>query len=275
MNSSFGSLESLRNRAIPDQAAVYVLKQGYRTHPLDNRSRESREGLVDIRDLGILGENHYSIARNPPYYHRIEGSISSLLVREGVGNRLRKIQDRLHMVGLSLWVFDAWRPNEVQKYFHDIWMPKKIVAEFGDIDQDLLKQKVEKYWASSSTSKLSPAPHITGSAIDLTICWKDTKQLLWMGSLFDDVSEVSHLDHFEKLKNDRICYSDEEALHNRRLLYWLMSDAEFSANPSEWWHYSYGDQMWARLGNHRAAIYPAADIGMVNVRSTALNRKAA
>ena len=49
--------------------------------------------------------------------------------------------------------------------------------------------------------------------------------------------------------------SDAEAQANRRLLYWVMTEAEFANNPTEWWHYSWGDQMWAKLAGQSAAHY--------------------
>ena len=51
----------------------------------------------------------------------------------------------------------------------------------------------------------------------------------------------------------------EEARANRRLLYWLMIDAGFASNPSEWWHFSFGDQMWAKLRNEPEALYAGAE----------------
>ena len=54
-------------------------------------------------------------------------------------------------------------------------------------------------------------------------------------------------------------FSNEEARANRRMLYWLMIEAGFTNHPDEWWHYSYGDQMWAKLSNKPAAFYGAAE----------------
>ena len=51
--------------------------------------------------------------------------------------------------------------------------------------------------------------------------------------------------------------SDEEARTNRRLLYWVMTEAGFANNPTEWWHYSWGDQLWARLMGRPHAHYGA------------------
>jgi D-alanyl-D-alanine dipeptidase len=30
--------------------------------------------------------------------------------------------------------------------------------------------------------------------------------------------------------------------------------------PAEWWHYSYGDRMWAAYSNRRTAIYGVLDM---------------
>jgi zinc D-Ala-D-Ala dipeptidase len=45
----------------------------------------------------------------------------------------------------------------------------------------------------------------------------------------------------------------------RRVLYWTMLDEDFTNNPTEWWHYSYGDQMWAMFNDKPAAIYGAVE----------------
>jgi D-alanyl-D-alanine dipeptidase len=34
-----------------------------------------------------------------------------------------------------------------------------------------------------------------------------------------------------------------------------MADEGFAAHPDEWWHFSYGDQMWAALTDAPAALY--------------------
>ena len=39
---------------------------------------------------------------------------------------------------------------------------------------------------------------------------------------------------------------------NRRMLYNVMTAAGFTNLPSEWWHYDYGDNMWAQLTGGKA-----------------------
>ena len=81
-----------------------------------------------------------------------------------------------------------------------------------------------------------------------------------MGSLFDDTSLLAHTAHFEAAERTAaFSFSNEEARANRRLLYWLLRDAGFASNPTEWWHFSYGDQMWAQLTGAAAALYAGTE----------------
>ena len=68
-----------------------------------------------------------------------------------------------------------------------------------------------------------------------------------MGSLFDDVTALAHRDRFESLGSENFSFSDQEARANRRLLHWLMTQEGFAGHPDEWWHFSWGDQLWAAL----------------------------
>lgn len=248
----FGPLEELRRRPIPDQAGTRRAKVDFRAHPLDRASDVFTEPLVDARANGIAGQNFYHSERNPPYWRRIDGSIAELFLRAGVIAKLSHVNARLAAAGLELFLFDAWRPKAVQAYFHDVWMPAELRARKLMLSDTELLREVENYWAAPTADENSPAPHATGAATDLTLRWKDGDQL-WMGSLFDDVTKIAHRDHFER--EFEMCFSDEEARANRRLLHWVMAEEGFIGHPDEWWHFSYGDQLWAKLGGYPAALY--------------------
>jgi D-alanyl-D-alanine dipeptidase len=212
---------------------------------------------VDLRNLGIAGENYYYSSRNPPYWRRITGAVPDLLARRGVGEKLARINALLGVAELELYVFDAWRPKQVQAYFHDVWMPAEIVRRSPSLEGEGLTTEVERYWAAPSGDEASPAPHATGAALDLTIRWAGSDQL-WMGSIFDDVSALAHRDRFEVSDGPYLSSSDEEARANRRLLHWVMTEAGFAGHPDEWWHFSWGDQLWAALTGAQAAHYGLA-----------------
>ena len=255
--SLFAALDELRSRPLPQQTPARARKQGFRGGAIDSSGTYYLEQLVDLRDLGIAGENYYYSSRNPPYWRRIEGAIPDLLVRQSVGDRLVRVNALLGTCELELFVFDAWRPLEVQAYFHNVWMPVELTRRSPQLKGEALLAEVERYWAAPSVDDTSPAPHATGAALDLTIRWLGSDQL-WMGSLFDDVSALAHRDHFEGPRDGAPTFSDEEARANRRLLHWVMAEGGFAGHPDEWWHFSWGDQLWAALDGAPAAHYGLA-----------------
>jgi D-alanyl-D-alanine dipeptidase len=254
-SSVFGKLQVLRARAIPAEAVALGAARGYRELPIDKTEPANAEPLLDASDFGLAGANFYAAKRNPPYYHPIPGAIDRLLVRSGVGERLAAINARLAGAELELWLFDAWRPQAVQIYFHDLWFPAELRRRDPGMSQEELTAEVETYWAAPSAGDDAPSPHSTGGAVDLTIRWRGGEPL-WMGSVFDDASSIAHAGRFEASTHDEaFSFSNDEARANRRLLFWLMREAGFAANPSEWWHFSFGDQMWAKLTGAQAAFY--------------------
>lgn len=251
-------LQALKQTPVPSSAEAQARKRGYRTEVTIAMDGEAAsEACVEARAIGLKGDNHYFSAFNPPYHQRIPGSIEQLFVRRSVGEKLSAVNARLAGAGLELYLFDAWRPQAVQRYFHDVWFPDWLRQRAPHLDGAELTEEVEKYWAAPTSTAASPSPHSTGGAVDLTLRYIATRQPLFMGGLFDDVTEDAWTDSFEL--RPVISMSDEEARANRRLLYWVMSEAGFANNPTEWWHYSWGDQMWARLGGHPAAVFGACN----------------
>ncbi|MEI9996060.1 MAG: M15 family metallopeptidase [Rhizomicrobium sp.] len=257
--SPFGFLDALRSRPIPGVAAARALYTGYRRHPIARSNAYFAEPLVAAQELGLAGENYYYGTRNPPYWRRADGAIPDLLLRQSVAAKLARINARLGEVGLELFLFDAWRPKAVQAYFHDVWLPAELQRRDPSLSGDALTREVERYWAAPSSDADSPAPHATGAAVDLTIRWTGG-EALWMGSLFDDAAPLAHRDRFEAVDGGTLSFSDEEARANRRLLHWVMAEEDFAGHPDEWWHFSWGDQLWAKLTGAAAAHYGLADV---------------
>lgn len=249
----FSQLQVQRDKPIPAEPH----RRGYHSIAIDFAGAANGEPLIDAHVLGLSGANFYASARNPPYYHAIPGAIDKLLLRAGAGKRLQRVNARLAEAGLELWLFDAWRPQPVQVYFHDHWFPAELKKRNPTLAGAELIAEVERYWAAPSVGAHAPSPHSTGGAVDLTLRWIGG-EALWMGSLFDDASPIAHLAHFETDAGPW-SFSAEEARASRRLLYWLMREAGFAANPNEWWHYSHGDQMWAQATGAGAALYAGID----------------
>ncbi|AYA41285.1 hypothetical protein HZS38_13005 [Xenorhabdus nematophila] len=76
-------------------------------------------------------------------------------------------------------------------------------------------------------------------------------QALWLGTAFDEVSELSYTAALEKSPDENM-----PATLYRRLLYQAMTQVGFSNLPTEWWHYDYGNSLWAFYKN-KTAIYGA------------------
>jgi D-alanyl-D-alanine dipeptidase len=256
----FGPLSELRLRPIGDQAPARAARDGFRKRiPIARSNSLFGEAVIEARAAGLEGDNFYAGARNPPYWQPIEGATDKLWLRQTVADKLGHVNARAGQAGLELFLFDAWRPRAVQAYFHDVWMPRELKRRGSELEGAALTAEVERYWAAPTDDEASPAPHATAAAVDLTLRWKDGEPL-WMGSLFDDVTELAHRDRFENLAPDFFSFSDEEARANRRLLHWLMMEEGFAGHPDEWWHFSWGDQLWAALTGAPAANYGLAVI---------------
>jgi zinc D-Ala-D-Ala dipeptidase len=244
-------LEGFKKAPILDLDQVREKKKGYREYPLEPIEEE----FDDARKYGIHGENYYNIADNPPYNEVVPGSIPELILRKSIIEKLVEINKSLAKIGFELYLFDGFRHIGVQNYMHDVWCPKYLKGLHPDWNQEKVLSEVSNYWAyggADSDEKIdpkSPPPHSTGGAVDLTLRNIKTGELLSMGSGFDDPTELSHTDYFENHSED------QEARDNRRLLYWIMQRAGFANNPTEWWHFCYGDQMWAKLTDQEKAIY--------------------
>jgi len=256
----FAALGELRDRAIEDLAEARAARKDFRTRIVFRRKNALYgEAMAEARDHGLKGMNFYASDRNPPYWHRVDGATEKLLLRRSVVEKLLRVNARAATAGLELFLFDAWRPRAVQAYFHDVWMPRELQRRDPLLTGVRLTEEVERYWAAPSSDENSPAPHATGGAVDLTLRWKDG-ETLWMGSLFDDVTGLAARDRFESLTQDNFSFSDQEARANRRLLHWLMTEEGFAGHPDEWWHFSWGDQMWAALTGAGEAHYGLAPL---------------
>ena len=256
-----------RDVPIPDMTEFRERRKGARAYPILLESEENKEKAYDVRAHGIAGDNYYHRVDNPPYFHSAPGSILELYVREGVLKRLLEANSILKEFGAELNLFDAYRPVEVQNYFHDVWVPKYLRELNPDWSEEKIAQETGKYWASGSPTvdavdPLSPPPHTTGGVVDLTLRSLATQELLNMGSDFDEVREISFADHFEKIANERpLSEFERESQKNRRMLYWVMHEVGMVVNPNEWWHFGFGDQLSAKVSGAPHALYSVLKLG--------------
>jgi len=89
------------------------------------------------------------------------------------------------------------------------------------------------------------SPHVTGGALDVAVADQKTLRYLDMGNLFQH--DETAATHFQGL--------NEQQAHNRKILIDTMTQSGFVNYPREWWHWSYGDKLWAHLKQQPKAIY--------------------
>ena len=183
-------------------------------------------------------------------------------LRSGVIRRLLKAHDQLQSRDshLQFAIFDAWRPISVQAFMVNYTIDQLCrergvdrndpgqIADLRDVESE-----VGRFWAPPSRNPQTPPPHSTGAAVDLTLATADGA-LLQMGGAIDAIGSVSEPDYYADATDP-----SEQGFHQRReLLRTVMESAGFAQHPNEWWHYSFGDQLWAWRSGAEAAIYAEA-----------------
>lgn len=188
-----------------------------------------------------------------PRYHLegLPGALPECFVRESVLRRLLHAAGELPL-DHRLVIFDAWRPLSLQQWLFDRCADEHEDASVNDRNIDAFVSR------PMPNPQSNPPYHLTGGAVDLSIA-DSSGLLLDMGTDFDAMIEQSRTAYFETLTYDTARTAMIRA--NRRLLYHVMINAGFVNLASEWWHYDYGDQLWAWIDNQAQAIYGASAPG--------------
>ena len=196
-------------------------------------------------------EPHPYVALGAPY-----GDHSPFWLRRGVVERLAMAAEDLarQRPGWRIEIFDAYRPVTVQQFMVDYTFcelatvagldPTVLAAatagsERWHVAQEI-RDRVAEFWATPSQDPATPPPHSTGAALDVTLL-DDTGTAVEMGSPIDECSPRSYPNHFA----DRGDAAARRVHAYRQLLATVMAGAGFAQHPNEWWHFSWGDQLWA------------------------------
>ena len=219
---------------------------------------------IPIQDCGepliIIPLEQFSVETPHPYQKlgAYYGEKSPYYLRSQVIEALIQAQRNLQQQypGWKIHIFDAYRPVAVQQFMVDYTF-KFLLQEKGlTLDQlsptqaENLWQQVYQIWAVPSEDLVTPPPHSTGGAIDITLV-DDGGQLLDMGGEIDELSLRSQPNYYAHSRESR-----QQKYHQRReLLKTIMTQAGFLRHPGEWWHFSLGDQMWAWQSQTAIAYY--------------------
>ena len=211
--------------------------------------QECEEELEDIPSDLFRLEPHPYAALGAPYG---EG-VHPFRLRKEIIKRLLWVQSQLkeRQPEWRLAVFDAWRPLAVQGFMvqHATMeeCERRGINPENPEDPEAfaeVERLVQRFWAAPSPNPATPPPHSTGAAIDLTFADGGGKEVE-MGGEIDAMGPVSFPNYYEEgaKKNPG---GDEAVWHSRRcLLKGLMERQGFVQHPNEWWHFSFGDQLWA------------------------------
>lgn len=194
---------------------------------------ECGEPLVDFMEAcpGVILDR-------PRFNYRRE-----TLVRERVAEAIRQAIAKLPK-DYHLAVVEGWRPMHIQRRMYlGIW--QRFKEKHPDWSDVKMRRVVNRYTAPYDSPKVPP-PHSTGGAIDVILVRAD-------GSPYD------HTTPYDRF--DPACYSMDapglsvEATRTRQILKEIFADTVLTNYPSEYWHWSFGDQGWAYRGGHEAALY--------------------
>ncbi|MFB6814594.1 M15 family metallopeptidase [Streptomyces sp. NPDC056347] len=201
--------------------------------PLD----DCAEPLVDIRDTPELLLDG-RLADGPGAY---------ALTRSGVLDRLLRAQRRLP-AGTRFLVVEGYRPPGLQRVYFE-----EYSATLRAAHPEASPARIQEL-ASAYVSPPEVAPHVSGGAIDLTLCTADGTEL----PLGTEVNATPQ-------ESANACRTaapniDATARAHREVMWRALTSAGFVNYPTEWWHWSYGDRYWALLSGQRAARYGPVEL---------------
>lgn len=207
-----------------------IIKRMSKTYIGMSHVKECYEPLVDLVAHPKILYNETTIER-------------PVLLRRTVADKIYKIADKLPD-DTYIKIYSAYR-SRIR--IEEIW--KQEVEKIEKENPDMLRGEV----LSLAKFKVSPpntnmGGHDTGAAIDLALCDRNGNDLDY-GTRYHENAQA---------KSTVVLTSEQK--QNRKYLSKLMKSQGFIQQPSQWWHYSYGDRYWAVYrGRRHGAIYGAAE----------------
>ncbi|HMO02026.1 MAG TPA: M15 family metallopeptidase [Oligoflexia bacterium] len=237
--------------------------------PLVMSEKYSTDQLVelDTNTFERFSPHPYLSIESAPY----PKGVSPFSLRSTVKENLTKAAKLLNELWpeAKLKIFDCYRPLEVATFLarreaRRLMSEDKDQGVFQGDPTNPTEAEYKKYFgdprqmfAIPSDNPLTPPPHSTGAAVDLTIVSPAGVEIDFGGAV-DDPPPTSFPLTYAK---DGGSY-DQIYDNWRKFLLALMSKFEFARLPREWWHFSFGDQRWAKIqqkitGNSQiCAFYP-------------------
>jgi zinc D-Ala-D-Ala dipeptidase len=156
---------------------------------------------------GLIQDLRYASVNNFMHEKLYPENTKTSFLRKPVYEALYRLNNELAGMGLTLVVFDAYRPYRV------------TVAIWTEVNDD-------RYAANP----IKGSGHNRGTSVDLTLADLKTQKLLPMPTTFDNFTDSAHQD---------FTGSDPERTKNRELLKKAMVKYGFIPLSTEWWHFSW------------------------------------
>ena len=141
---------------------------------------------------------------------------------------LSKAADELREKGYVVKIYDAYRPQKAVDHFVR-WSKTSDQRNKKDYYPDLAKTSLFPTYIARKSG------HSKGSTIDMTICYKDTKEEVDMGSHFDYFGPPSHPSFIGKYPGGEVTQQHKQ---NRMMLREVMVRHGFKPYDNEWWHFT-------------------------------------
>lgn len=171
-------------------------------------SQTQTHTLVNIQDVIPTAHLDIRYATTNNFTGKKVYSHAECFLQEPAAQALKKVQEELQLQGLSLKIFDGYRPLSVQKIFWNLVPDPRFVAD-----------------------PKKGSRHNRGCAVDVTLVKNDGTELK-MPTQFDDFTEKAHA------YNPTV---SKEVAANRDLLQQVMTKHGFEILDTEWWHFDYKD----------------------------------
>lgn len=194
--------------------------------------KETNEPLVVVEGKdGIILGNKFSAWKEECSY----------LVRKSVAQMLYEVSKHLPS-GYKIALIEGVRPLNKQRKHWDAKI-KEIITLNPQLSEEEVKRNARMVIAEPSIL----ANHNCGGAIDVSLV-TDNHELVDMGTLPQELLGKDIVEMFSEKITD-------QQKHNRSILREAMEKVGFVWYPGEWWHYCYGDRMWAVYTNRNECMY--------------------
>lgn len=171
----------------------------------------------------------------------------NFIVRAVVANKLEQAQ-KLLPNNYKLIIGEVYRTHAKQKrMWHEVY--DKIKSQYPDVSTEECTRKTEVWIANPYTHG---SGHQTGAAVDAALA-----KLCVTTGQYQEVDMGTRMQEFNEKTVTNCPFLTTEQDKHRKLLLECMSAVGLVNYPDEWWHFSYGDRLWASLSNQAVTLFAA------------------